>query len=151
MNFGLDLNLNVGLEQRLSPQMIQSLKLLQMNSMELEMVVKQELEANPMLETTEDGEDPGDDKEGEESPEAESEAEPGGEDGEPAERTPPEEEPMDRVIAETPEANKEIDWDSYLEEGFDPGGKRNEEMEHPDEWFEKVPVYAKSLQDHLID
>src|SRR5688572_18620262 len=57
MNFGLDLNLHVGLEQKLSPQMIQSLKLLQMNSLELEMVVKQELETNPMLEVVEDIDD----------------------------------------------------------------------------------------------
>src|SRR6476620_6835349 len=57
MNFGLDLNLHVGLEQKLSPQMIQSLKLLQMNSLELEMVVKQELETNPLLEVLDDGEE----------------------------------------------------------------------------------------------
>ncbi|MFO7768800.1 MAG: RNA polymerase factor sigma-54 [bacterium] len=38
------------LEQKLSPQLIQSLKLLQMPTMELENVLKQELETNPLLE-----------------------------------------------------------------------------------------------------
>ena len=54
MNLGLDLSMSMGMEQRLSPQMIQSLKLLQMTSLELEMVVQQELETNPLLETVED-------------------------------------------------------------------------------------------------
>jgi len=38
------------LEQRLSPQLIQSLKLLQLPTLELELVLKQELETNPLLE-----------------------------------------------------------------------------------------------------
>ncbi len=40
------------LEQKLSPQLIQSLKLLQMPTMELENLLKQELETNPLLEET---------------------------------------------------------------------------------------------------
>jgi len=158
MNLGLNFNMNVGMEQRLSPQMIQSLKLLQMTSMELETVVKQELESNPLLETTEDevleeeekdlkkseedsGENPGESSDGgspEEAPRAEDSPS-------------PEEEAPDRTLSETAESGNEIDWDSYLEEGFDAGGKHNEETESPDEHFERVPVYAKSLQDHLLD
>ncbi len=38
------------LEQRLSPQLIQSLKLLQLPTLELEAMIKQELETNPLLE-----------------------------------------------------------------------------------------------------
>ncbi len=157
MNFGLDLNLNVGLEQRLSPQMIQSLKLLQMNSMELDLVVKQELENNPLLEMTDDIdiEQKKDEKEGE--------SDENGDDNPPeaplAERaTSPEEgsDPSpeindgDLIIPETPEKSNEIDWESYLEEGFDHGSKHSEESESPDERFERVPVYAKTLQDHLL-
>jgi RNA polymerase sigma-54 factor len=155
MNLGLDLNLNVGLEQRLSPQMIQSLKLLQMNSMELETVVKQELETNPLLESAEDGEEEG---------EEESQAEEGASEAESPDEPAPEAELPDapapepevevefpeRALSESPEKSQEIDWESYLEDGFDPGDKRREEMESPDERFEKVPVYAKSLQDHLL-
>jgi len=40
------------LEQKLSPQLIQSLKLLQMPTIELENLLKQELETNPLLEET---------------------------------------------------------------------------------------------------
>ncbi len=145
MDFGLNFNLNVGMEQRLSPQMIQSLKLLQMNSMELETVVKQELESNPLLETTEDEVLEEEDKKSEEDS---SEEEPRTAE----EAASSEEDPAERAVSDnTPESGKEIDWDSYLEEGFDAGGKHNEETERPDEHFERVPVYAKSLQDHLLD
>ena len=121
MSFGFDLNMNVGMEQRLSPQMIQYLKLLQMTSMELETVIKQELETNPLLETTEEPETVQEEdkknEDGEELPVAENEI--------PSEEAvAPEEEPLDRVIAQESK-NQEIDWESYLEEGFDPGGKRN--------------------------
>ncbi len=167
MNLGLDLNMNVGLEQRLSPQMIQSLKLLQMTSMELEALVQQELETNPLLEPTEEGESvsaeekKAEDERAERDETAEAEAPESTESKEeaavpeaPSEGTEPEfspreEEPLDRVIAES-DQSKEIDWESYLEEGFDIGNKRSEELENPDERFEKVPVYAKSMQDHLL-
>jgi RNA polymerase sigma-54 factor len=157
MNFGLDLNLNVGLEQKLSPQMIQSLKLLQMNSMELELVVKQELESNPLLEAAEDIEEenqtPKDEDDGSDSqPSDESQAAKSEElaSPEPAEAPPESSDPndLDRVVSDDSQT-KEIDWESYLEEGFDLGSKRTEELESPDERFEKVPVYSKTLQDHL--
>ena len=148
MNFGLDLNLHVGLEQKLSPQMIQSLKLLQMNSLELEMVVKQELETNPLLEPVEEGEEEAKESEnGEEAPAQEAAAEePKTEEVEQPTNDPE----LDALIPEDPQATKEIDWESYLEEGFDHGSKRSEELESPDERFEKVPVYARTLQDHLL-
>lgn len=160
MNFGLDLNLNVGLEQKLSPQMIQSLKLLQMNSLELEMVVKQELETNPLLETTEEAEEeqeqaPAPDDEVAQAeervaePVVEAPAPAAGEDPDAAPAT-VEQAELDKVIPDDPKDKNEIDWESYLEEGFDLGDKRTEELESPDERFEKVPVYSKTLQDHLL-
>ncbi len=165
MNFGLDLNLHVGLEQKLSPQMIQSLKLLQMNSLELEMVVKQELETNPLLEPVEEGEEIQDanqsessEPSGDSSNEASATAEeirgeqtvesPAGDDFEGP--TVADQSDLDRVIPDDPKEAKEIDWESYLEEGFDLGNKRTEELESPDERFEKVPVYSKTLQDYLL-
>jgi RNA polymerase sigma-54 factor len=164
MNFGLDLNLNVGLEQKLSPQMIQSLKLLQMNSMELETVVKQELESNPMLEAADDVEDQEAPKEEEDSTNSdfsdenqaakaednvvsENERIQASEETAVPDAAGPE---LDKVIPDDAPATKEIDWESYLEEGFDLGSKRTEELESPDERFEKVPVYSKTLQDHLL-
>ena len=150
MNLGLNFNLNIGMDQRLSPQMIQSLKLLQMTSMELETVIKQELETNPMLETTEDEEVSGDDeKKGDpENPDSEDIPIP---ESQVEEVVTPEETPLDRMTGEGTESNNEIDWDTYLEEGFDAGGKHNEETDRPDEYFERTPVYTKSLQDHLLD
>ena len=158
MNFGLDLNLNVGLEQKLSPQMIQSLKLLQMNSLELEMVVKQELETNPLLEATDEAEEEQEAAPDDEVAQAEERVAEPVVDIPPAERG---EEPdaspaaadqadLDKVIPDDPKDKNEIDWESYLEEGFDLGDKRTEELESPDERFEKVPVYSKTLQDHLL-
>ncbi len=147
MNFGLDLNLHVGLEQKLSPQMIQSLKLLQMNSMELDLMIKQQLEVNPMLEQPDEidqqSEDDanGDDREEGDEGETREEKEPEASSDEPEAETP---------LPDREEESREIDWESYLEEGFDLGSKHSEEMESPDERFEKVPVYSKTLQDHLL-
>ena len=158
MNIGLEFGMNMGLEQKLSPQMIQSLQLLQMNSLELEMAVKQELETNPLLEAVEEGEeeegvlDASPDAEPPESGDAPGEAEqgmadtgiPNGEDSfDPGAADPPAESPQT--------ANDEIDWESYLEDGFDPAEGTREEREAPDERFERTPVYDQSLQDHLLE
>jgi RNA polymerase sigma-54 factor len=158
MNFGLDLNLHVGMEQKLSPQMIQSLKLLQMNSLELEMVVKQELETNPLLETLEEGEEEqepaqleaGQDGPGSTEPNDNDRIESPSADGEMEPPAPAEQTDLDRVMSDDPKDKQEIDWESYLEEGFDLGNKRTEELESPDERYEKIPVYSKTLQDHLL-
>jgi RNA polymerase sigma-54 factor len=160
MNLGLEFGMNMGLEQKLSPQMIQSLQLLQMNSLELEMAVKQELETNPLLEAVEDG----DEDEGAEVPVAAQEAgtpesDAGPEDafGEETAGIPAGEELFDSkgVEASTEssanETNDEIDWEAYLEDGFDPAEGQREEREVPDEQFERTPVYDASLQDHLLE
>lgn len=168
MNLGFELGMNMGLEQKLSPQMIQSLQLLQMNSLELEMAVKQELETNPLLEAVEDGDDDG------ALPELLEGAEDGGPDVAAATAT-PEAAPgdgdegaagldasglsasdydpaLDAIPSESPQAaSEEIDWEGYLEDGFDPSEGRNEEREAPEELFERTPVYDVSLQDHLLE
>ena len=50
MNLGMQLNQGVRLEQTLSPQMLQSITILQMNTLDLETAIKQETEQNPLLE-----------------------------------------------------------------------------------------------------
>ncbi len=75
------------LRQVLAPEMLQLLKLLQLPTLELQQLVRQELEINPMLEEVPEGEDL---KEG---------------DGEGAEE--PE---------QVPEADDKIDWQDYLQE-----------------------------------
>lgn len=156
MNLGLDLNLHIGMEQKLSPQMIQSLKLLQMNSLELELMVKQEMESNPLLETTDEPEDieatPEDNERADNAEKAEFQEAADAPKVE-SDESPPEPVEMgnqDKLTSDDPKDKNEIDWETYLEDGFDQGGKRTEELESPDERFEKVPVYSKSLQDHLL-
>lgn len=55
MSFGLGVNL--GQSQKLTPQMQQAIKLLQMSSLELEQEVQAKLDANPLLERVDEGED----------------------------------------------------------------------------------------------
>jgi len=54
MLLGMQQNTSMRLEQKLSPQMIQSVNLLQANTLELEQLVQQELLANPLLEMMDD-------------------------------------------------------------------------------------------------
>ncbi|MBD3421411.1 MAG: RNA polymerase factor sigma-54 [Chitinivibrionales bacterium] len=125
MNLGLDMSLK--LKQNLSFQMIQSLKLLQVNTLQLEQMLKTELEMNPVLEMQEDMELE------QEEPEEKQEEE---------EETPAEEEELE--VEED-----EIDWEEYLEDGFDIGSRMSEETTGKEETYEPTPVYEANLQEHL--
>ena len=124
MNLGLDLSLR--LQQKLSFQMIQSLKLLQVNTLQLEQMLKTELEMNPVLETTEDLEETQEESAKEE------------------EKSETEQDDKDLEVGED-----EVDWEEYLEEGFDLGYSRSEEFDPNQERFEPTPVYQASLEEHL--
>ena len=50
MDVGMQLGQSQRLEQNISPQMLQSIAILQKNSLELETAIKDEIEANPLLE-----------------------------------------------------------------------------------------------------
>ena len=50
MDVGMQLGQSQRLEQTISPQMLQSITILQKNSLELETAIKQEVESNPLLE-----------------------------------------------------------------------------------------------------
>ena len=126
MNLGLDLSMK--LQQKLSFQMIQSLKLLQVNTLQLEQLLRTELEMNPVLEASDEIE-----QEAEESPEQEQQ----------------EEEPLGEKEEELQTAEDDIDWEEYLEEGFDLGYSYNEERDPNEEKFEPSPVYHQTLEEHL--
>ncbi len=126
MNLGLDLSMK--LQQKLSFQMIQSLKLLQVNTLQLEQLLKTELEMNPVLEASDELE-----QEQEETPEQEQETE----------------EPEVEKEEELETSEDEIDWEEYLEEGFDLGYSYSEERDPNEEKYEASPVYQKSLEEHL--
>lgn len=53
MDLGMQLGQSQRLEQTLSPQLLQSVTILQKNSLELETAIKEEVESNPMLELDE--------------------------------------------------------------------------------------------------
>lgn len=123
------------LQQKLSPQQIQYIKLLQLPTLALEQRIKQEIEANPLLE------EPGteDDVRSEESDtrtEEGHDAEDGGESAEKAE---------DRI-------QDDFDWDEYLhppEEIY--GYKANVESRMDDEYTESPAAYQVSLTEHLLE
>ncbi|HEX7509987.1 MAG TPA: hypothetical protein VF335_01695, partial [Chitinivibrionales bacterium] len=124
MNLGLDMSLK--LQQKLSFQMIQSLKLLQVNTLQLEQLLKTELEMNPVLET---GEELEEDQEGPEEKDKEAD------------------EPGEEAEIEVNEDN--VDWEEYLEEGFEVGGSNNDEIDPNKEYFESTPTYQPTLEEHL--
>ena len=127
MNMSLDLSLR--LQQKLSFQMIQSLKLLQVNTLQLEQLLRTELEMNPVLEASDEIE-------------------------EETEETQEQEEPKEEVSEEVAEedlktSEDDIDWEEYLEEGFDLGYAYNEERDPNEETYEPTTVYQETLEEHL--
>jgi len=138
MKFGLQMRQT----QRLvmTPKLQQALKLLQVPTLELQQILKQEILQNPLLEEIEEVEE-------EQEPEqaaSESAEEP------PAAPTTEEEEPRREVLSEEAPLEKEPDrtWDDYLEDGFDLGYKRTEDEQ--DEFYERVPVAQTSAIDKLM-
>jgi len=125
--------MSLRLQQKLSFQMIQSLKLLQVNTLQLEQLLKTELEMNPVLEESEDAEQE------QEEPEKEENAE------------------LDNIDkdstadadAELKVTEDEVDWEKYLEEGFDIGDRMSEETDPNKEYFEPVTVQQISLEENL--
>ena len=130
MNLSLDMSMK--LQQKLSFQMIQSLKLLQVNTLQLEQMLKTELEMNPLLVA-------GDDDSAEIQEETTDKKE---------EDTEPDEAGEDKDLAVDEDT---VDWENYLEEGFDLGYSGKEEIDHNEERYEPTPVYQTTLEEHLTN
>jgi RNA polymerase sigma-54 factor len=143
MKFGLQMRQT----QRLvmTPKLQQALKLLQVPTLELQQILKQEILQNPMLEEIEDVEE-----EQELEPADRDTDHPEGES--PAEATDrsAEEEPRAEAMADEAPTDKEPDqsWDDYFGDGFDLGYKRSEDEQ--DEFYERVPVAQTSSIDKLL-
>src|SRR2546426_5062548 len=137
MKFGLEMRQT----QRLvmTPKLQQALKLLQVPTLELQQILKQEILQNPLLEEVEDTEE-------EEEVRAEQQTEQ--EEG-PEAPVKEEEEPRQEVSEETP-VDKEPDesWDDYFNDGFDLGYKRSEDQQ--DDFYERVPIAQTSFIDKLL-
>jgi len=148
---GMSLSLGMSLQQKLSPQMIQSLKLLQVSTLQLEQMVKLELEENPVLEEMlEEVTD-------EDSPAVETEVvgdEPiGVPEPEPVQQQAEiqrEEKQVEALAEKGDKVNDqgEVDWDDYYKEGFDLGS-RSTESERVDQIYEKTVVARESLEEKL--
>lgn len=138
MNLGMQLNQGVRLEQNLSPQMLQSITILQMNSLDLETAIKQETEQNPLLELTDTEEkseaDSLDDENFEENSEMSQE-----------------QDDVETGLIDDPD-EKLIDWDKYFEEGFVDAERPLKDLNTPDpeeEEWNREATESQSMQDFL--
>lgn len=113
------------MQQRLAPQLIQSLHLLQLPALDLEQLVQLELEQNPLLE---------------EVPEMEIEQK---REEPPAEGQEPERELSDDFDAQ--------DWSTYLNDANDMNAGHREERDYSAERYEPVAVYEGSLSEDLME
>ncbi len=118
----------------MTPQLQQAIKLLQLSRLELQDVVRQELEENPVLEETLEQEES---KEGTQLELQEQEA--------------PLQEEKDAFVevAAGEETLKQMDWDTYLEGyNYSAGEQYNDDEDRPS--FENLLSKKGSLFDHLI-
>ena len=104
-------NTSLRLQQKMAPQLIQSLRLLQMSTLDLTLEVKQQLELNPLLEEVielrEEGEGEEELREQEEGLKAEE---------------------------DLPADTEEVDWDALLDDQFDTSAYNSERTEYDPNW-----------------
>lgn len=112
----------------MTPKLQQALKLLQVPTLELEQILKQEMMQNPLLE----------------------EVDPNEEEEEQAEESTDEEKSSTNSAEEDGTGNQDdIDWDEYFNDGFSVSGFEHEH-EEIDERFERVAVAEESGLDKLV-
>lgn len=122
-------SMNLSQTLRMTPQLQQAIKLLQLSRMELEAAVRKELEENPILEETQDLK--------EEDRQRTKEA---------ADTVDPQAEPS--TNDQDPQKQDEFEWESYLENSYKPpqqSGGGNEEIMN----YENVISTTESLHDYL--
>ena len=132
----LNLQQKQSLQQKLSPQQIQYIKLLQLPTLALEQRIKAEMEANPLLEEgmEEDLEETSGEDEREEPTEEEGTAE------EPAE------------AQEEKNAEDEYDWDEFLNSSDDLYGYKAQVDKSDEEDRRELPMPARvSMAEHLMN
>ncbi|PWJ35778.1 RNA polymerase factor sigma-54 [Fibrobacter succinogenes] len=157
MNLGMQANIGQTQEQTLSPALLQSVKMLQKTSQELETAIKEEVEVNPLLEVDDgdfdDQEVPVDKDPEELDPRADSD------------EYPDDIEDMARgSLDDTADVDSsyldgessDVNWDSYLGDGtsYDdaPFNDLNSGGKDPDEdWDRPIKDVGKSLQEQLED
>jgi len=156
MNLGMQANIGQTQEQTLSPALLQSVKMLQKTSQELETAIKEEVEVNPLLEVDDGDFDdlPPVDKDPEElDPRASSDDYP--EDIEDMARGSLDD-TADVDSSYLDGDSSDVNWDSYLGDGtsYDdaPFNDLNSGSRDPDEdWDRPIKDVGKSLQEQLED
>ncbi|MBP3191113.1 RNA polymerase factor sigma-54 [Natronogracilivirga saccharolytica] len=133
------------LQQRLSPQQIQYIKLLQLPTLLLEQKVKQEIETNPVLEVEEENIE--ESAEQPEQPENETDENP-----EPAsaeEDTAKQEDSSDDGSDDVSpvDENEEIDWETYFHD--DEGGYSAQYSKDQEEWQNLPKPYKTSFMENI--
>ncbi len=119
---GLHMKQQIVMTQRLQ----QALKLLQVSTLELEQILRTELQGNPLLEEADPDEDPE-----EASDRDDVEAAP------------------DKAETTVEVTGEDVDWDEYFKDGF--RGAATEQGFDDDDQLERPPVYVPSGQEHLLD
>ncbi len=131
MAVGMKQSMNLSQTLRMTPQLQQAIKLLQLSRMELETAVRKELEENPVLEELAQEQSEGDDTHSN-NKENDTRAEEA------------------QVAADQdPQKQDEFDWESYLDTQYKPtqsGGVGNEEIMN----YENMISTTATLYDHLM-
>lgn len=158
MNLGMQANIGQTQEQTLSPALLQSVKMLQKTSQELETAIKEEVEVNPLLEVDDGDFDdlPSVDKDPEELDPRANESDEFPEDIEDMARGSLDDTAeVDRSYLDS-DSSSDMNWDSYLGDGtsYDDAPFRdlNAGSKDPDEdWDRPIKDVGKSLQEQLED
>ena len=136
------------LQQKMAPQLIQSLRLLQMPSLELEQLIQQELEINPLLEISEEPEQEEEEWDLEEEEEAKDDTSDSEDEPEPELEDEPELEELEFDDADMDDGQfDEEDWKDYLNDsGY---STPQEEFDPNIEEWENDGANQQSLEEEL--
>ncbi len=159
MNMNLSLRQGMHLRQQLvmTVRLQQALKLLQVPTLELEQILRLELQINPLLEEIDFAEEEEEEGGSEASAAGEDDGEEGAlagaEEAAGASADDAGEEAAEAAAAETTGASEDspepVDWDEYFKDGFIAEHLEPETAE--EDLFERLPVYVPSGQQSLLD
>ena len=158
MNLGMQANIGQSQEQVIAPALLQSVKMLQKTSQELETAIKEEVEVNPLLEVDDgdfDDQEVSVDKDPEELDPRASESEEFPEDIENMAQGSLDD-PADIDSSYLDGDSADVNWDSYLGDGtsYDdaPFNDLNATSKDSDEdWDRPIKDVGKGLQEQLED
>jgi len=119
----MKMGMRLGMQQRLvmTPRLQQALKLLQMPTLELQQVLKQEILQNPLLEEVDDVLDTADEEK---------------------------EEKEDEEPKEPANKDDQDEWDEFYDSAWASGG--NPEVEEREDFVERVPVARQTFAEYLF-